>query len=65
MALRQTAPRPHGNSSRRQSLQEDASVNPSKEVDPSMLASITSTDAESEIVPLGNPNSIPHGRKTL
>jgi len=55
MAPPQISPPPHGNSSRHQSLPEDANANPSIEVGPSMPASFTSTDSESEISPGGNP----------
>jgi hypothetical protein len=45
----------HGNSSPHQSPQEAGHANPTIKADPSMLASFTSTDSESENPPLGNP----------
>jgi hypothetical protein len=64
-AQRQTGLPLHGNSSRHRPPPEPENANPSKEVEPSMLASFTSTDSESEITPDGNPLAIQIGRKTL
>jgi len=64
-AQRQTALPLRGNSALRQSPPEAENANPSKAGDPSMPASFTSTDSESEITPGGNPPSIQSGRKPL
>jgi hypothetical protein len=65
MAQHQIERLPHGNSFHHQPPQEAANVNPSKKVDPSMLASSTSMDSESEITPHGNPISIHNDRNPL
>jgi hypothetical protein len=64
-APHQSEPPPPGNSSPHQSPQEAAGEDPSIVVGPSMPASFTSTDPESEITAAGNPLSIQTGRKTL
>ena len=64
-ARRRTGSLPHGNSSRLRSPPQAAGANPSIEVGPSMPASCTSTDSESEITPGGNPSTIHFGRKPL
>lgn len=64
-APRQTAPSLHGRSSHRQPQPEAANANLSIEVAPSMPASCTSTDSESEISSDRNPLSIHNGRKPL
>lgn len=64
-SLRQTEPLPNGNSPRHQSPPEDTCANPATEVCPSMPASFTSTDSESEITLSGYPSMIHNGRKTL
>lgn len=56
-----TGPPQHGNSI--PPLPTAECANPSKV--PSMPASFTSTDSESEIAPEGNPRPIPNGRKPL
>ena len=55
MARPQSEPQQHGNSSPHQSPQEAGHANPTIKADPSILASFTSTDSESENLPLGNP----------
>jgi hypothetical protein len=55
----------HGSSFHRQSQQERANANPSIVVGPSMLASFTSMDSESEISDKGNRKLIHNGRKPL
>jgi hypothetical protein len=64
-AQRQTALPPRGNSDLRQSPPEVENANPSKAGAPSMPASFTSMDSESEITPGGNPPAIQSGRKPL
>ena len=54
-----------GNSYRRPPQPGAENVNPSKEVEPFILASFASTDSESEINASGNPSSIQIGRKPL
>jgi hypothetical protein len=63
MAQRQTGLRRLGNLSRYPPLPKAESANPSKE--PSMPASFTSTNSESEIALEVNPLSIHSGRKPL
>ena len=65
MEQRQTEMLPRGNSAPRQSPREDEHANPSRVSDPSMPASTSSTDSESEISSEGNPSSIHNGRKPL
>ena len=55
MGQRQTAPLPPDNSSRYQSPTKAANADPSIKAGPSVLASFTGTDSESEIWPDGNP----------
>jgi hypothetical protein len=55
----------HGSSFHRQSLPERANANPSIVVGPSMPASFTSMDSESEISAEGNRKMIHNGRKPL
>jgi hypothetical protein len=65
MVQRQNGLPQRGNSSHHQPLPADGHANPKREADPSMLASFTSTDPESEITPSGNPSAIQNGRKPL
>jgi hypothetical protein len=64
-ARHQSEPPPPGNSYPRQSPPKAADADPSIVVDPSMPASFTGTDTESEITADGNPLSIQTDRKTL
>jgi hypothetical protein len=63
MVQHQTGPQQHGNSIHYPPLPRAECANPSKE--PSMLASFTSTNSESEIATKGNPMPIQNGRKLL
>jgi hypothetical protein len=63
MVLHRTDPLQHGNSIVYPPLPKAERADPSNE--PSMLASSTSKDSESEISPEGNPMPIHNGRKTL
>jgi hypothetical protein len=65
MAQRQSGQLPRDNSYHHQSPPKAANANPSIVVDPSMPASFTGTDTESEITADGNPLSIQTARKTL
>jgi len=61
----QTGSPQHDTSIRRQPPPKAVNANPSKEVEPSVLASFTSTDPEPEITFDRNRLPIQNGRKTL
>jgi len=63
MVPHRTGPPQHGNSIHYPPLPKAECANPLKE--PSMPASFTSMDSESEIAPEGNPMPIQNGRKPL